>query len=64
MKLPFVPYKKDAAFDQTRRRLPHREQAGRTYFITWRLADSVPGELIDQWRAERDLFLKHHPVKP
>ena len=30
---------------QTRRRLPHWEQQGATYFVTFRLADAVPAEI-------------------
>lgn len=32
--------------------LPHLDIAGRPQFVTWRLADSVPESLIDQWREE------------
>lgn len=61
MEPPFKPYNKEAMFHQTRRRLPHREQAGCTYFVTWRLADSVPQPLIEQWKAEREAFLVNYP---
>jgi type I restriction enzyme R subunit len=61
MKLPFKPYNKEAAFHQTERRLPHREQAGCTYFVTWRLGDSVPLPLLAQWKAERAEFLLAFP---
>lgn len=30
-----------------RRHLPHLERQGATYFITWRLADTIPRELLD-----------------
>lgn len=45
----------------TRNRLPHRQQTGITYFITFRLADSVPNDLIEQWRSDRAKWLKSHP---
>jgi len=61
MKLPFKPYLKEAGFHQTQRRLPHREQAGCTYFVTWRLGDSVPLPLLAEWKAEREVFLREHP---
>ena len=61
MKLPFIPYDPEATFQQTQRRLPHREQPGCTYFVTWRLADSVPLPLLTQWKAERAAFLQAHP---
>jgi len=61
MKLPFLPYDHEAAFQQTQRRLPHRDQPGRTYFVTWRLADSVPLDLLKRWKQERDVFRQTHP---
>jgi type I restriction enzyme R subunit len=38
--------------------LPHWRQAGCTYFVTFRLADSVPRAVLDQWLHERDCWLK------
>jgi REP element-mobilizing transposase RayT len=35
-----------------RRRLPHWRQIGVAYFITFRLADSVPQPLLRQWRDD------------
>ncbi len=37
--------------------LPHWRQAGCTYFVTFRLADSVPKGVVEEWRYERDLWL-------
>jgi putative transposase len=42
-------------------RLPHWQQPGRTYFLTIRLADSIPAKLRAQWEQERDIWLSHHP---
>jgi alanine--tRNA ligase len=36
------------------RHLPHWSTEGATYFVTFRLTDSVPSSRRDQWRAERD----------
>jgi hypothetical protein len=44
-----------------RRRLPHWHQFGVTYFITFRLADSLPQPLLQQWRDERATWLRWHP---
>ncbi len=44
-----------------KRHLPHWEQAGATYFVTFRLADSVASDVLEQWREERTLWLKVHP---
>src|SRR5438477_13078621 len=45
----------------TRRRLPHCHQSGAAYFITFRLADSLPQSLLRQWRDERAIWLRWHP---
>jgi len=45
----------------TRNRLPHWQQDGATYFITYRLADSIPQELISRWRKERDAWIALNP---
>ena len=41
--------------------LPHWQQQGKFIFATWRLADSLPQEKLDEWRAEKDLWLSSHP---
>jgi replication-associated recombination protein RarA len=41
--------------------LPHWRQDGALYFVTWRTADSMPRERVDQWMKERDAWLKVHP---
>jgi hypothetical protein len=46
---------------RTANKLPHWQQAGATYFITYRLADAVPMLLRTQWLAEREAWLAHHP---
>ncbi|MGB7344049.1 MAG: transposase [Pirellulaceae bacterium] len=44
--------------------LPHWRQAGCSYFVTFRLADSVPKKVIDQWKYERDAWLKARGIDP
>jgi hypothetical protein len=39
-------------------RLPHWEQDGATYFVTFRLADAIAQDRLDAWRAEREAWLK------
>jgi hypothetical protein len=34
---------------------------GAAYFITFRLADSLPQPLLNQWRDERAIWLRWHP---
>ncbi|MFK8115202.1 MAG: transposase [Rubripirellula sp.] len=38
--------------------LPHWRQIGCTYFVTWRLADSIPQAVLMQWRSERAEWLQ------
>ncbi|PYK54482.1 MAG: hypothetical protein DME47_05455, partial [Verrucomicrobia bacterium] len=45
----------------TRRHLPHWEQEGAAYFVTFRLADSIPTTLLTEWRDELQAWLKFHP---
>ena len=41
--------------------LPHWQQHGATYFITFRLPDSVPTHLRTQWEEERATWMRFHP---
>ncbi|HKL22112.1 MAG TPA: primosomal protein N', partial [Tichowtungia sp.] len=41
--------------------LPHWRQDGTTYFVTFRLADSLPKEKLKKWKMERDLWLEENP---
>ena|SRR5438128_876741 len=45
-----------------RRRLPHWRQGGVAYFVTFRLADSLPQSVLRQWRNERAIWLRWHPT--
>src|SRR5438477_1148385 len=54
----FNPY---ADIRQTENRLPHWQQEGAVYFITFRLADAVPSRLRNQWEDDRDGWLRVHP---
>ena len=42
-------------------RLPHWQQEGATYFVTYRLADSIPKDLMDEWLAEKAKWVADHP---
>lgn len=37
-----------------RRNLPHIQPAGATFFLTFRLAGSLPQSIVDQWKQERE----------
>ena len=41
--------------------LPHWRQAGTTYFVTFRTADSLPREKLAQWESERADWVRNHP---
>jgi len=43
-------------------RLPHWEQTGVACFVTFRLADSVPHELLYTWATERRSWLSRNPA--
>ena len=57
----FKPLNKSGEIHQHRRRLPHWEQPGCTYFITFRLADSMPQEKLKAWQERKAIWLAHHP---
>jgi valyl-tRNA synthetase len=50
-----------ADVEVTRRRLPHWKQHGATYFVTFRLADSIPADKLAYLEEERDRWLASHP---
>jgi REP element-mobilizing transposase RayT len=51
----YDPYEEKEVY---RRNLPHWLQSGRLCFVTFRLADSLPKERLDQFKAERDTWLR------
>ena len=57
--IPYFRQRDDVAI--VRNRLPHWSQDDATYFVTFRLGDSLPASLLNPWRLERDLWLKAHP---
>ena len=54
----FNPY---AEVRHTENRLAHWQQQGAVYFITFRLADAVPDNLLNEWQSERATWLQFHP---
>jgi REP element-mobilizing transposase RayT len=57
----FKPYDPVGPTWRWRRRLPHWEQPGCTYFVTFRTADSLPQSLVRELKLERDIWLRQHP---
>ncbi len=43
-----------------KRNLPHWQPAGAEYFITFRLANSLPKKVVERLQKERELLLKNH----
>jgi putative transposase len=46
------------------RKLPHWSQAGVVCFITFRLHDSMPQEVVERWRQERAAWLIGNAINP
>jgi type I restriction enzyme R subunit len=42
--------------------LPHWRQENVTYFVTFRLSDSIPQEKLNLWRDEMNAWLEAHPA--
>lgn len=57
----FQPFQPKAEFRVSRRNLPHWTQPGVTYYVTFRLADSLPAGRLEEWKRERDAWLRRHP---
>ena len=56
--LPFNPHKE---IQITKANLPHWRQDETTYFVTFRLADSLPKEKLAQWAKNRDAWRLCNP---
>ncbi len=42
-------------------KLPHWQQDSKLYFVTWRLADSLPAAKLKDWTVERDAWIVQNP---
>ncbi len=56
--LPFTPFDKSRPASIESRHLPHWRQDGATYFVTFRLADSLPNEVYIRWKQEREAAVR------
>jgi type I restriction enzyme R subunit len=61
-RIPFQPYNPRAPVCSYRRNLPHWRQDGCTYFVTFRLADSIPRPILLEWETERKTWLAAHGI--
>jgi len=59
---PFVPFDETRADRVYRGNLPHWRQDGCTYFITYRLGDSLPGRIVKIWKERRQQWLAAHGI--
>jgi REP element-mobilizing transposase RayT len=57
----FQPFDPSQPVDITQRNLPHWQQEGVPYFVTFRLADSLPQAKLQQWHQEKEAWLKRNP---
>jgi len=55
-------YDPRAAKEVYQRHLPHWNQSGRIYFVTFRLADSIPASRAAELRQQRQAWRKAHPM--
>jgi carbamoylphosphate synthase large subunit/REP element-mobilizing transposase RayT len=58
---PFRPMDPYGEIAKHRRRLPHWQQTDATYFVTFRLADAVPQDVLRRWKEELESWRKFHP---
>jgi len=56
-----VPFDPSSPVAKSERNLPHWQQGGCTYFITLRLADSLPQAKLQLWLSEREQWIRQHP---
>ena len=59
--VPFKCLSRALPVEITEQTLPHWVQPGASYFFTFRMADSVPQELLKEWMRQRAAWLEHHP---
>ena len=54
---PFIPFDEHKAVRIYQHNLPHWRQEGTAYFVTFRLGDSIPQGVLDQWEYEKQTWL-------
>jgi Rad3-related DNA helicase/REP element-mobilizing transposase RayT len=59
--LLFTPFDPEAPVGIYGRHLPHWRQEGCTYFVTFRLIDSIPQAKLRQWTEEHEQWWAKHP---
>jgi len=51
----------EAVVKKTQNNLPHWQFENSTVFLTFRLADSIPADILKSWKFERDTWLREYP---
>lgn len=59
--IAFRPFNQFAPVAVHEGNLPHWQQPGACYFVTFRLADSLPASVLGQWREERTIWHRLNP---
>lgn len=63
MHVPDLFFDEQAETRITKRNLPHWQQDGKLYFVTWRQGDSLPSEKREQLQRDRDAWQRLHGSK-
>ncbi|MEQ1851105.1 MAG: UTP--glucose-1-phosphate uridylyltransferase [Chthoniobacteraceae bacterium] len=58
---PFKPFSEDSPESAATRHLPHWQVPGATYFVTFRLADSLPAAVVRRLKDEFETWLRQNP---
>ncbi|HUE72585.1 MAG TPA: transposase [Pirellulaceae bacterium] len=58
----FVSFDERRAVRIYQRNLPHWRQEGCTYFVTFRLIDSIPANVREHWEWEKSQWLNRHGI--
>ena len=58
------PLHPDESLEKKRGSLPHWTQDGRIYFVTFRLADSIPDQAMKEWSDDRADWIRCHGMEP
>lgn len=57
----FQPFEPGPNLKKTRRNLPHWTQESCTYFVTFRLGDSLPSIALTELSEQKKIWMEHHP---
>ncbi len=60
--MPFQPFHERRPVRIYFTALPHWRQEGCTYFVTYRLGDSMPQRVLEQWEREKTQWLLMHDI--